>query len=108
MENSENVHFLRVDFVDGDKRQRCEGQLSGSLDAAVTSELWKCLKICHALNDLQHSTSEGRFRRLGRSVDGRVLMVAYTLRRRDDAETIRLISARRASRRERAAYFAKD
>jgi uncharacterized DUF497 family protein len=57
--------------------------------------------------DLQHSSSESRFRRLGRSADGRVLMVAYTIRRRDDAETIRIISARRASRRERAAYSAK-
>jgi uncharacterized DUF497 family protein len=37
-----------------------------------------------------------------------VLMVAYTLRRSGDAETIRLISARRASGRERAAYQAKD
>ena len=58
--------------------------------------------------DLPHSTAEGRFRRLGRSADGRVLMVAYTLRRRDEAETSRLISARRASRRERATYGAKD
>ena len=58
--------------------------------------------------DLQQSRSEARFRRLGRSADGRVLMVAYTLRRSGDAETIRLISARRASRRERAAYHAKD
>jgi uncharacterized DUF497 family protein len=58
--------------------------------------------------DLQHSTAEARFRRLGRSVDGRVLMVAYTLRRSGDAETIRLISARRASRHERAAYLAQD
>ena len=58
--------------------------------------------------DLQHSSAESRFRRLGRSVDGRVLMVAYTIRRRGDAEAIRLISARRASHRERAAYGAKD
>jgi uncharacterized DUF497 family protein len=36
-------------------------------------------------------------------------MVAYTLRKGDsDAEKIRLISARRASRRERAAYDAED
>jgi uncharacterized DUF497 family protein len=35
-------------------------------------------------------------------------MVAYTLRRTSHAETIRLISARRASRRERAAYFPQD
>ncbi|MGE5815058.1 MAG: BrnT family toxin [Acidobacteriota bacterium] len=58
--------------------------------------------------DLEHSRTEQRFRRLGRSVDGRVLMVAYTLRRTGDGETIRLISARRASRRERAAYKAED
>jgi uncharacterized DUF497 family protein len=58
--------------------------------------------------DIQHSASEARFRRLGRAADGRVLMVAYTLRRSGDAETIRLISARRASRRERSAYDSKD
>ncbi len=58
--------------------------------------------------DLQHSTAEQRSLRLGRATDGRVLMVAYTLRRIGDAETIRIISARRASRRERAAYGPKD
>ena len=58
--------------------------------------------------DLHHSTAEARFRRLGQAADGRVLMVAYTLRRSGNAETIRLISARRASRRERAAYHAQD
>jgi uncharacterized DUF497 family protein len=46
--------------------------------------------------------------RLGRAADGRLLVVAYTLRRSGDAETIRIISARRASRLERAAYGAKD
>ncbi|MEO7192672.1 MAG: BrnT family toxin [Vicinamibacterales bacterium] len=54
--------------------------------------------------DLQHSTREPRFRRLGRSAEGRLLMVVYTQRRAGDAEKIRLISARRASRQERAAY----
>jgi uncharacterized DUF497 family protein len=58
--------------------------------------------------DLQHSSAEARFRRLGQAADGRVLMVAYTSRRTGDAEAIRLISARRASRRERSAYRAKD
>jgi uncharacterized DUF497 family protein len=51
--------------------------------------------------------AELRFRRLGRSVGGRVLMVACTIRRHHDAEAIRLISARQASRRERAAYAPK-
>jgi uncharacterized DUF497 family protein len=55
--------------------------------------------------DLQHSAHEPRFRRLGRSAEGRVLMVVYTQRRAGDVETIRLISARRASRQERAAYI---
>jgi uncharacterized DUF497 family protein len=58
--------------------------------------------------DLQHSSTESRFRRLGRSADRRVLIVAYTLRSSGDAETIRIISARRASRRERAAYASRD
>ena len=65
----------------------------------------------HALDgpDQAHSTAEARFLRLGRAIDGRVLMVAYTVRKGDnDAEKIRLISARRASRRERAAYAEQD
>jgi hypothetical protein len=58
--------------------------------------------------DLQHSSAESRLLRLGRSARGHVLMVAYTFRRSGDAEAIRIISARRASRRERAAYTAQD
>jgi uncharacterized DUF497 family protein len=58
--------------------------------------------------DLQHSKDEMRFLRLVRAADRRVLMVSYTFRRSGDAETIRIISARRASRRKRAAYNAKD
>jgi uncharacterized DUF497 family protein len=54
--------------------------------------------------DLAHSTDETRFLRLGRSSGGRVLMVAYTIRRTGDGEAIRIISARRASRKERRAY----
>ncbi len=51
--------------------------------------------------DLQHSRAEARFRRLGQSIEGRILMVVYTLRRAGHAETIRVISA---SRWERTAY----
>jgi uncharacterized protein len=55
--------------------------------------------------DLRHSARESRFLRLGRAA-GRMLVVAYTVRRRDDDESVRIISARRASRKERAAYAA--
>ena len=54
--------------------------------------------------DLLHSAGEARFLRLGKSVDARVLMVAYTQRRSEDVDKIRIISARRASRKERSAY----
>jgi uncharacterized protein len=53
--------------------------------------------------DVGHSGRELRHLRLGRAATGRVLMVAYTRRRRGDGETIRIISVRRASRKERAA-----
>ena len=56
--------------------------------------------------DLRHSDEESRFLRLGRAVTGRVLMVAYTVRRGEHGEGVRIISARRASRKERAAYSA--
>ncbi|WP_447603749.1 BrnT family toxin [Nitrospira sp. Nam80] len=55
--------------------------------------------------DLQHSTAEHRSQRIGRSMTGRILFVVYTLRRaEDEKETIRIISARQASRKEREAY----
>jgi uncharacterized protein len=54
--------------------------------------------------DMLHSAHEARFLRLGRSAAARVLMVAYTQRRSGNVDTIRIISARRASRKERSAY----
>ena len=55
--------------------------------------------------DVEHSSSEQRFLRLGKSALGRILMVAYTVRRQEDEkETIRIISARRASKKERRQY----
>jgi len=55
--------------------------------------------------DLQHSQAERRLRRLGRSYEGRVLLVVHAVRRmKDGKETIRIISARQASRKERKAH----
>jgi uncharacterized DUF497 family protein len=56
--------------------------------------------------NLRHSEKESRFLRLGRAATGRMRIVAYTVRRRGESEGIRSISARRASRKERAAYAA--
>jgi uncharacterized DUF497 family protein len=55
--------------------------------------------------DLTHAEHEIRYKRIGLSVERSVLLVVYTLRRSHDGkETIRIISARPASRKERKAY----
>jgi uncharacterized DUF497 family protein len=52
------------------------------------------------VEDAGHSSVEGRFLALGRTVNGRRLLVVFTVR----GERIRVISARPMSRRERRAY----
>ena len=58
----------------------------------------------HALliDDPEHSTTEARFVLLGLSIRFRVLLVVHSYREQD--AVIRIISARRATRRERAPY----
>jgi uncharacterized DUF497 family protein len=50
--------------------------------------------------DPEHSESEQRYVTMGRAFTGKLLVVAHT----DRGDNIRLISARRASRRERRSY----
>jgi uncharacterized DUF497 family protein len=54
------------------------------------------------LLDPKHSYSEARFHALGRTNDGRLLHISFTLRNRD--ESIRVISARDMHRKERLVY----
>jgi uncharacterized DUF497 family protein len=55
--------------------------------------------------DLEHSHHENRFKRLGISSHGRVLILVYSYRRlKNGKETLRIITARRASPKEREAY----
>jgi uncharacterized protein len=58
--------------------------------------------------DLGHSLGELRRLRLAKSSTGRVLVIAYTERTRGHEEITRIISARRASRKERKKYEAKE
>jgi uncharacterized DUF497 family protein len=58
--------------------------------------------------DLGHSLGEPRRLRLAKSSTGRVLVMVYTERRRGYEEITRIISARRASRKERKNYEAKE
>jgi uncharacterized DUF497 family protein len=55
-------------------------------------------------DDFEHSDSEQRSVRLGFSTTGRILFVVYTVQRlKYDKETIRIICARQATRKERKA-----
>jgi uncharacterized protein len=62
----------------------------------------------HALGweDLEHpDLNERRWKHLAFSTANRLLLIVYTLRRSEnDKETIRIISARRASHKEREGY----
>lgn len=53
------------------------------------------------VTDVAHSVAERRVHALGRTDDGRLLHITFTLR--DDATRLRVISARDMSRRERTA-----
>lgn len=55
--------------------------------------------------DHAHSLFELRFGCIGRCELGKILMVVYTMRRlSDEKETIRIISARQANKKEREVY----
>lgn len=59
--------------------------------------------------DLTHSLYEERFLRIGLSLLARVLVVSYTLRSHSHVDNkIRIISARKASRKERKVYEKKN
>lgn len=55
------------------------------------------------IQDEKHSTKEKRFWLVG-DADGQVMIVVFTLRKITDDWTYRLISARKANKRERALY----
>ncbi len=56
------------------------------------------------LDDMKHSSGELRLILIGRAASGRVLVVAFTRRRKFEKEVIRIISARQASSKERATF----
>jgi hypothetical protein len=64
----------------------------------ATSAFYDALSITIA--DPDHSVSESRFLLIGMTTTGRLAVVAHT----DRAGGIRIINARRATRKERASY----
>lgn len=56
--------------------------------------------LAQTIPDLAHSLEENRFRTIGLAPDGRMLVVFYA----DRGDTIRIIGARRATKREQNDY----
>lgn len=64
----------------------------------VTSAFYDALSV--TIPDPDHSVAESRFLLIGLTVSGRLVVVSHT----DRGRRIRIISARRANRHERADY----
>jgi uncharacterized DUF497 family protein len=58
--------------------------------------------------DIEHSARELRRLRLAKAASGKILVIAYTVRRHGHEEIRRIISARPASRKERKRYQTED
>ncbi len=58
--------------------------------------------------DIEHSSSEPRQFRVAESAIARLLVIAYTRRRRGHETVTRIISARPASRREKKKYQERE
>ena len=59
------------------------------------------------LFDPAHSQEEERWTTLGTSLSGRLLVVIHTYKERGGRETVRIISARKATSNESRDYFAR-
>ena len=88
---------MQVEF-DPDKAARNLKKHGVSFDEAVGS----LLDPMALVREDEDARGEARFVLVGRSGEGRLLTVCYTLR--DDDETIRLISARASTRGEERQY----
>ena len=58
-----------------------------------------------AVPDAEHSSQEDRWVRIAMSVYARIVLVVHTERVRDGEEITRIISARKASNKEKRVYF---
>lgn len=87
-------------FVWDERKERSNRRRHGVSFAEAQTAFWdeQALVYC----DPDHSADEDRFILLGMSLALRVLVVCHCCR--EDDRVIRIISARRATRRERASY----
>ncbi len=57
------------------------------------------------LYDDEHSADEDRWTTIGQTLSNKVLVVVHTYRKIKDKESVRIISARKATKHEEEQYF---
>jgi uncharacterized DUF497 family protein len=95
---------LAVAAFDWDAGNRDKCQKHGVSIAAIESLFHKPIAV---FPDPAHSNCEERFKAIGRTEDGRSVLIVCTLRMRDGETLIRPISARYMRRKE-SEYYEKE
>lgn len=87
-----------MEFEWDEAKARANLRMHGISFVDATSAFYDVLSV--TIPDPDHSVGERRFLLIGITVAGRLVVVSHT----DRGRRIRIISARRATRRERATY----
>jgi uncharacterized protein len=89
---------IGFDWDDGNRLKSAEKH---SLLGAEAEQVFSDAQLI-VTEDVKHGQVEPRYHAMGRTADGRLLHITFTLR--DKATLIRVISARDVNRKERAIY----
>jgi hypothetical protein len=89
---------MAIEFEWDDAKARSNVRKHGVKFDDATTAFYDALSV--TIPDPDHSVDESRFLLIGMTLTGRLVVVSHT----DRGRRIRIISARRANRRERASY----
>jgi uncharacterized DUF497 family protein len=90
---------------DWDEGNRLKSAEKHSVSRAEAEQVFSDAQLIVA-DDAKHGQVEPRYHAMGRTADGRLLHITFTLR--DDGTRVRVISARDVNRKERAVYEQED
>jgi hypothetical protein len=95
------LDFSQIIGFDWDEGNNAKSSAKHSVSQSEAEQVFLDESLILA-EDVRHSENEARYHALGRTMEGRLLHVTFTLR--DHGTKIRVISARDANRKERADY----